>query len=48
LTSAEIPASVEAIGRRSFPKNADFVVRGAAGSYAEEYARENGIRFETR
>ena len=46
LSSVKIPASVEEIGRRSFPRNADLVIRGAAGSYAEEYARENGIRFE--
>ncbi len=48
LTSAEIPASVEEIGRRSFPKNADLVIRGDAGSYAETFAAEAGIPFETR
>ena len=46
LKSAEIPASVEEIGRRSFPRNADLVIRGAAGSYAEEYAEKAGIPFE--
>ncbi|MBQ6829462.1 MAG: leucine-rich repeat domain-containing protein, partial [Thermoguttaceae bacterium] len=48
LTDVEIPASVKEIGRHFFPRNADLVIRGDAGSYAEEYARENDIRFEVR
>ncbi|MBQ2788862.1 MAG: leucine-rich repeat protein [Thermoguttaceae bacterium] len=28
--------------------SSDLTLRGAAGSYAEKYARENGIRFEAR
>jgi len=46
LSSVKIPASVEEIGRRSFAKNADLVIRGAAGSYAETFAAEAGIPFE--
>lgn len=45
LTDVDIPASVEEIGRRSFPRNADLVIRGDAGSYAEEYAEKAGIPF---
>ncbi|MBR4976056.1 MAG: leucine-rich repeat domain-containing protein, partial [Thermoguttaceae bacterium] len=49
LTSVEIPASVETIGDRAFRFCApELTLRGAAGSFAEEYAAENGIRFEVR
>ena len=49
LTSVEIPASVDTIGDRAFRFCApELTLRVAAGSFVEEYARENGIRFETR
>ncbi len=49
LTSVAIPASVREIGRNAFLGCAsDLTLYGAVGSVAEEYARENRLRFETR
>ena len=49
LTSVEIPASVEKIDGQAFEGcSADLTLYGAAGSVAEKYAAENGLRFEAR
>ena len=41
-----IPISVTQIGDDTFDGCEDFMVRGYSGSFAEEYALENGIPFE--
>ncbi len=42
-----VPRSVYAIGSDAFSALDDeFVIRGYAGSYAQKYCEENGIRFE--
>ena len=49
LVSVEIPSSVTEIGADIFkdcPENA--VIIGVAGSYAEQYANENGITFQAK
>lgn len=47
LTSVTIPASVEKIGDRAFENCAeDLLIKAPAGSRAEQYALENGYRFE--
>ena len=44
-----LPAELRHIGDRAFSgRSPDLTFDVAAGSYAEECARENGIRFETR
>ncbi|MBQ9126707.1 MAG: leucine-rich repeat protein, partial [Thermoguttaceae bacterium] len=49
LKSVAIPASVREIGDEAFADCAsDLTLYGAAGSVAEEYARENNLRFEAR
>ena len=49
LSAVRFLASLRHIGDRAFSGRApDLTFDVAAGSYAEEYARENGIRFETR
>ena len=46
LTSVYIPASVDYIGNGAFNPVADgFTIYGEPGSYAETYAKENGIAF---
>ena len=46
LESATIPESVIAIGPYTFPSwNEDFILYAPAGSYAEKYAKENGLNF---
>lgn len=43
LKSVKIPASVTDIGEYVF--NSNVVIYGIAGSYAETYAKENGLKF---
>lgn len=46
LHSITIPESVNMIGYGAFQGCTSLVVYAPAGSYAEQYAKENGIRFE--
>ncbi len=47
LSSITIPASVESIGDSVFENcSPDLVIKGYAGSAAEEYAKDNNIPFE--
>ena len=48
LKSITIPESVTSIGERAFDecKRENLTIKGYAGSYAEKYAKENGISFE--
>ena len=47
LTSVYIPESVTSIGELAFGGcSRDLVISGKKGSYAEIYAKENGIKFE--
>lgn len=49
LTEVEIPASVTEIGKGAFTDHSeDLVIVGEAGSYAEQYANENGIAFQVK
>ena len=50
LQSIEIPASVTEIGDYAFNclLNEDFVIIGTPGSYAEQYAAEQGIPFQPK
>ena len=49
LQSIEIPASVTEIGDDAFCLlNEDFVIIGTPGSYAEQYAAEQGIPFQPK
>jgi hypothetical protein len=49
LISVEIPNSVKEIGKGAFATCADdLTLYGVAGSVAQEYAAENGLRFEAR
>ena len=41
-----LPASLEAIGQEAFGYFRGLLIKAPAGSWAEEYARENGYRFE--
>ncbi len=45
LASVTIPQSVTAIGDDAFPKNT--IIIGAAGSYAEQWAKENDRTFKS-
>ena len=45
LTSVTIPASVTSIGKSAFAKNPKLTIHAPAGSYAEQYAKENNIPF---
>ena len=47
LDSIEIPASVEKIGMSAFYNCPNLTIHAPAGSYAEQYAKENNIPFET-
>ncbi len=48
LKSISIPASVNYIGDHAFEScHEDLTIYGKAGSYAESYAKENGIAFST-
>ncbi len=46
LMSIDIPSSVKKIGANAFEGCDKLVIKGYAGSYAEQYAKENGISFE--
>ena len=47
LSELTIPAGVNFIGDKAFETgNADFVLKVYQGSYAQEYAEENGIAYE--
>ena len=45
LTNVEIPSSVVKIGEETFEKCKKLRIHAAAGSYAEQYAKENKIPF---
>ena len=46
LTNIEIPPSVNNIGESAFSQcSSNLVIYGAKGSYAEQYAKDNGIDF---
>lgn len=45
LTIVIIPASVAQIGEGAFEKSDDLVLTVSAGSYAEQYAKDNGIEY---
>ena len=45
LTSVTIPEGVTSIGKWSFSNCYDLTIHAPAGSYAEEYAKENNIPF---
>lgn len=48
LKVCEIPPSVTYIGNNVFWRNTDnLIIRGYTNSYAEKYAKSNGIRFES-
>ena len=46
LSNIYIPASVTAIDSYVFSWNTTLVIRGAAGSYAETYAKNKNITFQ--
>jgi hypothetical protein len=41
-----IPASVTKIGPYAFQKCAGLTIHAPAGSYAEQYAKKNSVKFE--
>lgn len=45
LSSITIPGSVTSIGERAFADTPNVTIHGSAGSYAENYAKENNIPF---
>lgn len=47
FTAITIPPSVTFIGQYAFALNANLVIKGYPGSYAEEYALNQGITFES-
>ena len=49
LTSVTLPEGLQTIGDSAFwDCSSDLTLRGVAGTYAEKYAAENGLRFEAR
>lgn len=46
LESITIPASVTSIGENAFKGCEGLIIKGYTGSFAEEYANENGFTFE--
>ena len=46
LTSVTIPDSVTSISDSGFSGCKRLTIRGKSGSYAEKYAKENGISFK--
>ena len=46
LTSITLSDSVKSIGEDAFDGCYELTIKGYAGSYAETYAKENGIPFE--
>lgn len=46
LASINIPDSVTEIGERAFEGCPNLTIHAPSGSYAEQYARENVIKFE--
>ena len=47
LTSITVPASVTEIGYNAFYTYSDVTIKGYTGSYAETYAENNYLRFES-
>ena len=47
LKSITLPASVKSIGPNSFDDCEDLTISGYTGTYAEEYANEHGIKFNS-
>lgn len=45
LTTVIIPASVTWIGENAFQKNDDLTIYASQGSYAENYAKKNNLKF---
>ncbi len=46
LTSVTIPKSVTKIGYNVFTNCRRLVIHAPAGSYAEQYAKKNSVKFE--
>ena len=46
LRAVTLPASLNEIGDEAFRYSRELLIRAPAGSWAEQYARENGYRFE--
>jgi len=47
LTSITIPNSVTSIGTNAFINCPNLTIKCSSGSYAEKYAKDNDLRFET-
>ena len=48
LTELEIPAGVTEIGKDAFKDCPNLTVTVAAGSYAEQYCKNNGVKYTTK
>ena len=46
LMSVTVPASVTAIGKQAFAECPNLTVTVEAGSYAQQYCEENGVRYQ--
>lgn len=46
LAELTLPGSVQNIEQNALPKNPDLTLHAPAGSYAEQYAKENNISFQ--